>query len=1000
MPSEARSKGQNGWSLPGRWNVRFRQIAPVVLVLGLTVAGFFGTRALAERDARRDSLHRAEIAATEIRGRIAQGAGLAESLRRFLVGAAAGGVTNEQFANVASIWLSPVGLPAAAWVEQVPASRRAAYELRLGRRIVAADRQDRLAPVGPSASYLPATLVTGVAPMTVPGIDLAGEPRVAAAIGRLRTLYRATATPLTRLRDETAGLFLVQSAQRLVNGAVERGYLVLFVPDSWLRAAAIETERLELRVGGPSSEDLGGAAAVRSSFMEAGQQFDVLVPRELVDGPAAVLPWFVLAGGLVLAALAGALGVYAARRAKAKAEVDRIFTLSPDLIVVAGFDGYLKRVNPAFESVLGYGEQEALTRPYLEFVHPDDLEQTKVEGNRIREGQTTVSFANRYVCKNGSYRWIEWTATPVLQERLTYAVGRDVTERRQAETDLRAAEERNRTLAEAQAALRRVATLVARRVSPGDVFGATAVEAGRLLGSDTTALARYEPDGSVTVLAADTNSGVNVPIGTRILLDGDYAIGAVLRTGRAARSDSLEDATGPVAELARSWGVRSLVGAPIVVEGRVWGVMVVSSRRGPLPADTEKRLVDFTDLVATAIANTESRVALGRLVDEQAALRRVATLVAEGVPAPEVFSIVSEEVGRLLDAQATVIARLEPDGMIAIVASGGTTSDKLPVGTRLELKPGMVIAEVVREGRSARIDDDGDSPERTARIVPGLGALSFVAGPIVVEGSLWGAIAAGTESKRLPADAEQRMAKFTELAATAIANAESRSELAASRARIVAASDETRRRIERDLHDGTQQRLVSLALQLRVAESTVPPELDEPRQTIGRVAGELNGVIDELREISRGIHPAVLSEGGLRPALRTLARHSAIPVELDAVTEARLPEPIEVAAYYVVSEALANTAKHARASRVGVAVAVRNSSLQLSIRDDGVGGADAARGSGLIGLRDRVEALGGSIEISSGPGEGTSVFVELPLQLDLTVDDAEASGPARSLAGQ
>jgi signal transduction histidine kinase len=244
------------------------------------------------------------------------------------------------------------------------------------------------------------------------------------------------------------------------------------------------------------------------------------------------------------------------------------------------------------------------------------------------------------------------------------------------------------------------------------------------------------------------------------------------------------------------------------------------------------------------------------------------------------------------------------------------------------------------------------------------------------------------------------MAKFTELAATAIANAESRSELAASRARIVAASDETRRRIERDLHDGTQQRLVSLALQLRVAESTVPPELDEPRETIGRVAGELNGVIDELREISRGIHPAVLSEGGLRPALRTLARHSAIPVELDAVTEARLPEPIEVAAYYVVSEALANTAKHARASRVRVAVAVRNSSLQLSIRDDGVGGADAARGSGLIGLRDRVEALGGSIEISSRPGEGTSVFVELPLQLDLTVDDAEASRPARSLTSQ
>jgi signal transduction histidine kinase len=208
----------------------------------------------------------------------------------------------------------------------------------------------------------------------------------------------------------------------------------------------------------------------------------------------------------------------------------------------------------------------------------------------------------------------------------------------------------------------------------------------------------------------------------------------------------------------------------------------------------------------------------------------------------------------------------------------------------------------------------------------------------------------------------------------------SRAELAASRSRVVVAADETRRRIERDLHDGTQQRLVSLSLQLRLAESTVPAELEEARATIGGVAGELNRVIDELREISRGIHPAILSEGGLGPALRTLARRSAIPVELGSVIDHRLPEPVEVAAYYVVSEALTNAVKHADASRVNVDADVRDGSLRLSIRDDGVGGADPAEGSGLIGLRDRVEALGGTVEIDSPAGRGTCVTVELPVE--------------------
>jgi signal transduction histidine kinase len=249
----------------------------------------------------------------------------------------------------------------------------------------------------------------------------------------------------------------------------------------------------------------------------------------------------------------------------------------------------------------------------------------------------------------------------------------------------------------------------------------------------------------------------------------------------------------------------------------------------------------------------------------------------------------------------------------------------------------------------------------------------------MVEGSLWGSIAAGTEREQFPADAEQRMAEFTELAGTAIANAESRSQLAASRARVVAASDETRRQIERDLHDGVQQRLISLALELRAAEAALPVD-DELRGRLAQTASGLAGLLEDVVEISRGIHPAILAAGGLGPALKTLARRSAVRVELGVRTVGRLPERVEVAAYYVVSEALTNAAKHAHASVVHVEVDAGHSSVQLAIRDDGVGGADTDRGSGLLGLTDRVEALGGRIELASPAGRGTSLLVAIPIE--------------------
>ena len=253
--------------------------------------------------------------------------------------------------------------------------------------------------------------------------------------------------------------------------------------------------------------------------------------------------------------------------------------------------------------------------------------------------------------------------------------------------------------------------------------------------------------------------------------------------------------------------------------------------------------------------------------------------------------------------------------------------------------------------------------------------------PIIVNGRLWGAAnIASPRPEPLPPDTEARVGDFADLVATAIANADARTELTASRARIVAASDAARRRFERDLHDGAQQRLVSLGLQLRTTEASLPPECHILREQVSGIVRGLTGVSQDLQEISRGIHPAILSRGGLGPALKTLARRSAVPVELHLCIDRRLPDPAEVAAYYVVAEALTNAAKYAQASEVAVSVNADEANLCLSIVDDGVGGADPHKGSGLIGLIDRVEALGGQLRISSVVGSGTSLLATIPVK--------------------
>jgi signal transduction histidine kinase len=372
------------------------------------------------------------------------------------------------------------------------------------------------------------------------------------------------------------------------------------------------------------------------------------------------------------------------------------------------------------------------------------------------------------------------------------------------------------------------------------------------------------------------------------------------------------------------------------------------------------------------------------LADLQAALRRVATLVARGVTPAEVYAAVATELARCLGVYYSALWRYEPDGAATLLVARDDDPGlkKMPVGARFSLEGESVPSMVLRTGRPARMDSYENAAGSTAARLRDLGLRAAVGAPIVVDGRVWGAAIVGSSRPEpLPLDTEARVADFTDLVATAIANAQAHAELTASRARIVAAADDARRRFERNLHDGAQQRLVSLGLQLRRAETSVPSGLGSLKEQISDVVDGLVGVSEEVQEISRGIHPAILSKGGLGPALKTLGRRSTVPVELDLAVDRRLPESAEVAAYYVVAEALTNAAKYARASQVTVRAEAGDAKLHLSIRDDGIGGADSANGSGLTGLIDRVEALGGKMAISSQPGSGTSLLVDIPVEV-------------------
>ena len=373
-----------------------------------------------------------------------------------------------------------------------------------------------------------------------------------------------------------------------------------------------------------------------------------------------------------------------------------------------------------------------------------------------------------------------------------------------------------------------------------------------------------------------------------------------------------------------------------------------------------------------------------QLAREQASLRRMATLVASEPPADEVFTAVTREAGLLLGAQRGTLLRVASPHWAEVVASWSDgTAPPVPVGHRAPIDEGRgMLGQMLQTARPVRIEDFDDVGGVVAALMRELGIRSGVGGPIIIGGRVWGALTAvWPTDTTLPACAEDRVAAFTALVSYAVQNAQTRNELAASRARLVEAADEARRQIERDLHDGAQQRLVATALELSMLDRQLDRDPEAARAMLATAREQLACGLSELRDLARGIHPTVLTERGLEAALAALARRAPLPVDLCVVVQDRLDPTIEAAAYFLVSEALTNVAKHAQADAVSVDITATDDMLELTIADDGAGGADPANGSGLRGLVDRVTAVGGRLDVSSPSGQGTRLSARLPTRV-------------------
>ncbi len=525
-------------------------------------------------------------------------------------------------------------------------------------------------------------------------------------------------------------------------------------------------------------------------------------------------------------------------------------------------------------------------------------------------------------------------------------------------------------LADEQAALRRIAELAARDTPIEQVLGAIAVEASAVAKVEFSGLLRYNPDGSTEIVALH-GAPDGFFVGMRAPHDGDGAVLDVLHSGQHARVDDLASARGSWPEIASQFGLTAGVGVPISIQGELWGSLVAATRR-ELSALTEQQLTGFAELASIAISSAQARSAVRMLAETQAALSRVAALVARGAALDEVFAAVATEASHLVEDVAAVLVRLDTDSSFVVVAAANSI---VPVGFRGQPREGALLTHLIRTGVRAPLESLQGTPTTAAAPHPQIGPT--VAVPITVEGRLWGALTLSSGHRPVPDDIDQRLLKYAELAGAAIANAGNKAKLTASRARVVAAADEARRRLQRDVHDTAQQRLVHTILTLKLARQAIAAG-SPPNALVDEALLNAERASSELRDIVRGILPAALTRGGLRLGLESLVSDLALPVDL-RVTAPRFSTDTEQTAYLIVAEALTNVMKHASADRAVVSVALEGDTLAIEVRDDGVGGADPIRGTGLIGLADRVEAVEGVLTLSSPPGVGTTVLVRLPV---------------------
>ncbi|HWH19427.1 MAG TPA: GAF domain-containing sensor histidine kinase, partial [Solirubrobacterales bacterium] len=528
--------------------------------------------------------------------------------------------------------------------------------------------------------------------------------------------------------------------------------------------------------------------------------------------------------------------------------------------------------------------------------------------------------------------------------------------------------------------LRRVAVLVAVQSPAADLFAKVAEEVAKLFGDGIdSAILRFEPDRHATVAAVWGRQPLGgIRVGARMAIDGSGIAARVYRRRAPVRDNDYLLADGVIADHAHRHGIRAGIGCPIVVGGRLWGSMVVANYTGePFPADAERRIAQFADLVATAIANAQARAEVERLAEEQTALRRVATLVARGAVPNEVFDAVIVEVQTLLDASQVGLVRFDVPRRIGFLVQSRGLTPVLGATTPLPLDGDSAVARVFDTGRAARLDTPNDSAGTIAELARRNDIIASVAAPVTIEGKTWGAIAATWKEGHPPsADAGARLAEFAELLDTAIANADSRDQLAASRARVLGAADEARRRVVRDLHDGAQQRLVHTIVTLKLARQALAEDEEGVPALVDEALVQAQQGNEELRELAHGILPSVLTRGGLAAGVDALVARLDLLVE-QRVTTRRLAPEIEASAYFVVAEALTNVVKHSGATSARVTATIDDDELRLEVADDGKGGADAA-GHGLLGLADRVEALGGRLAVESPPGGGTVIRAELP----------------------